>query len=335
MTTLLAPTTDVVAALPAPAVQPRRQALIDHFLESQDPKTRQEYGRALRSFVAFATVAYELADVAENRLLDDWFLCLDAGAANEAALRWRTHLYREQKFAPKTVNLRLSALRSLVKVAKLCGRVAWTLDVKNVKAQPFKDTRGTGHDGYRLLLAENRKLNGDSPRGLRNEALLRLLFDLALRKDSALSLRRRDVDLEAQPPTVKPLFKRRGRHESCREPRTLPRPTAAALAAWLAVHPLPHDEAPLFVSLDRASKGHRLSAKGAWQIVKELGESAGVKAWPHALRHAAATHALDQTGGDVRRVQKFMGHASPATTMIYDDARRDVAGEIASLIAGL
>lgn len=128
MTTLLTPTTQVVAAPPAPTptaaptTAPPRQALIDHFLESQDPKTRQEYGRALAGFVAFSRSAYELT-LPLDRTLDDWFLALDGGAANEAALRWRTHLYREQRFAPKTVNLRLSALRSLVKVAKLA--IGW------------------------------------------------------------------------------------------------------------------------------------------------------------------------------------------------------------------
>ena len=108
------------------------------------------------------------------------------------------------------------------------------------------------------------------------------------------------------------------------------------LAAWLEVHPLGQSADatdPLFVSLARASTFGRLSPKGAWAMVKELGEAAGFDAWPHLLRHSACTHALDMTAGDVRRVQKFMGHASPATTMIYDDARRDMAGEVAKLIA--
>jgi integrase/recombinase XerC len=331
MTIATAPTTEIVVATPAPVPAFRRQALVEHFLEGLDPKTREEYGRGLRSFAAFATAAYELA-LPPERLIEDWFLTLSGGEANEAALRYRSHLERVEEYAPKTVNQKLSALRSVVRLAKLLGRVHWTLDVKNLKARAIRDTRGTGYDGYRKLLAANRERYGDVPIGRRNEAMLRLLFELALRKDSVLSLRRCDVDLERG--EVRPLVKKRGRHDSNREARTLPAPTRRALAAWMDVHPLAAcAEAPLFVSLDRAYYGHALSAKGAWEVVRNLGTAAGIGAWPHALRHAAATHALDVTNGDVRRVQKFMGHASPATTMIYDDARLDLAGQVARLIA--
>ena len=329
-------TTSIVAATPAPPPGFRRQALVEHFLEGLDRKTRAEYGRALERFVEFVTAAYELT-VTDERVLEDWFLCLpDGGAANEVALRWRAEL--QKTYAPKTVNQRLSALRSLVKVAKLVGRVPWTLDVKNVKAKAFRDTRGTGYEGYRKLLTANQDKHGDTPLGRRNRALLRLLFDLALRKDSVLSLRLCDVDVkEPDHGTVRPLFKHRGRHDSNREVCSLPEPTRKALAAWLDVHPLAAFSGgtdPLFVGLDRASKFGPLSPKGAWEIVRDLGEAAGIKAWPHALRHASATHALNRTAGDIRSVQKFMRHASPATTMIYDDARKDMAGEVARLIAG-
>ena len=328
-------TTAIVAAHPAPTPAFRRQALVEHFLEGQDPKTRQEYGRALARFVDFATAAYELT-LRAMRVLDDWFLALaDGGAANEVALRWRAALQKE--YAPKTVNQRLSALRSVVKLAKLLGRVAWTLDVKNVPARDYRHAAGIGVGGYRKLLEANDAKHGDTPLGRRNKAMLRLMFDLGLRKDSVLSLRLCDVSVgEADKGLVRPLVKRRGRHESCRDTRTLPEGTRKALAAWVEVHPLAQYQGatdPLFVSLDRASQFGRLSDKGAWEVVKNLGEAAGVDAWPHLLRHTACTHALDMTNGDVRKVQKFMGHASPATTMIYDSARLDMAGEVARLIS--
>jgi integrase/recombinase XerC len=334
MTTDTVSTTEIVAA-PAAPVAFARQALLEHFLEGQDPKTRSEYGRALGRFIDFATAAYGLA-LPPRRVLEDWFLCLpDGGAANEVALRWRAEL--QKAYAPKTVNQRLSALRSVMKLAKLLGRVPWTLDVKNVPARDYRHASGMGVGGYRKLLAANDERHRDTPLGRRNRALLRLMFDLALRKGSVLSLRVCDVDAaEPDKGVVRPLVKRRGRHESTRDSRTLPEGTRKALAAWLEVHPLAPFSGPdpLFVGLDRASRFGRLSGKAVWEVVKELGEAAGVDAWPHLLRHTSCTHALDMTGGDVRKVQKFMGHASPATTMIYDDARRDHAGEIARLIAG-
>jgi integrase len=48
--------------------------------------------------------------------------------------------------------------------------------------------------------------------------------------------------------------------------------------------------------------------------------------------HTAATKAVEVMGGDVAAVQAFMGHANPATTMIYVDAVRDRAGDVARRI---
>jgi integrase len=55
---------------------------------------------------------------------------------------------------------------------------------------------------------------------------------------------------------------------------------------------------------------------------------------PHGLRHAAITTALDVTRGDVRAVQRLSRHAKVDTVLVYDDARRDLGGEVAKLIAG-
>jgi len=53
------------------------------------------------------------------------------------------------------------------------------------------------------------------------------------------------------------------------------------------------------------------------------------------LRHAAITEALDITRGDVRAVQKFSRHRDLRTLTVYDDNRRDLAGEVAKLVAGV
>jgi integrase/recombinase XerC len=76
-----------------------------------------------------------------------------------------------------------------------------------------------------------------------------------------------------------------------------------------------------------------LSDAAVYALVRGLGEQAGVRARPHGLRHAAITEALDRTNGDVRAVQRFSRHRKLDTLLIYDDARRDLAGDVARRVA--
>jgi integrase/recombinase XerC len=112
------------------------------------------------------------------------------------------------------------------------------------------------------------------------------------------------------------------------------------LQAWLAKRgTLP---GPLFVQVGKGGRlldGCRLSGDGVHHIVTTIGARLGVKLWPHGLRHAGITAALDATHGDVRAVREFSGHASIETVLRYDDNRRDlggkVAGKVMQQVAGL
>jgi len=66
------------------------------------------------------------------------------------------------------------------------------------------------------------------------------------------------------------------------------------------------------------ARGGRLSRQGAWLLIGEVAQAAGLaeKITPHALRHSFATHLLEG-GADIRSVQELLGHASVATTQIY------------------
>ena len=82
----------------------------------------------------------------------------------------------------------------------------------------------------------------------------------------------------------------------------------------------------------RPGKG-RLTAIGLYGMVRELGRKIGLKVWPHGLRHAAITEALDLTGGNVRAVQRFSRHRDVRILERYDDNRRDLASEVAKQVA--
>jgi len=298
-------------ALPSPG-----RRLVDAFLSGRNARTLEAYGRDLEDFRSF--VGSSSLDAAAGELLGR-----SHGEANALALAYRTSLV-ERKLAAATVNRRLAALRSLVKLGRTLGFVPWTLEVESVKGETYRDTRGPGRGAVRQML-ERLDARLDA-KGRRDRAILRLLFDLAFRRGEVVSLDVEHLDLVGG--TVAVLGKgRQGRAKV-----TLPAPTKAALAAWLELRG--SGPGALFLSLDRASHGHRLTGAALYKLVRELGEDLDLRVRPHGLRHAAITEALELTGGNVRAVQRFSRHRDLRVLTVYDDNRSDLAGEVATLVSG-
>lgn len=293
-----------------------RSSLVESFLAGRSPRTLEAYGQDLRDFAHY--IGAETSEEAARRLMAG-----GKGHANETAHAYRADLL-DRGLSPSTVNRRLAALRSLVKMGRLFGVVDFTLDVESVKSQTYRDTRGPGRDGVRLLLG---KLAARTDRkATRDHALVRLLFDLGLRRGEAVALDLEDVDLKAG--AVRILGK--GRTE--KETLTLPEPTKTVLEAWVSVRGT--RPGPLFLNFDRASKGSRLTGRSVARLVASLGAAVGLVVRPHGLRHAAVTEALDATGGNVRAVQRFSRHRDLRVLTLYDDNRLDLGGEVARLVAG-
>jgi integrase/recombinase XerC len=231
----------------------------------------------------------------------------------------------ERDLSASTIKGRLAAVLSLTKLARTIGLIDWTLEARNVKTRAYRDTRGPGVDGFRALLAH--LALRDDEKSLRDRAIIRLLFERALRRNDVASLDVAHLDLDAG--TVSIL----GKGNSERETLTLPDPTRRAITEWLAIRGTA--PGPLFPNLDRAKKGSgRLTGAGIWALVTASGKATGQTVRPHGLRHAAITTALDMTRGDVRAVQRFSRHAKVDTLLVYDDSRRDLGGAVAKLVAG-
>ncbi len=70
--------------------------------------------------------------------------------------------------------------------------------------------------------------------------------------------------------------------------------------------------------------------------MSELGEQAGVKVWPHGLRHTAITSAVEaaqEHGVTLDEVRQFSRHKNINTLLVYRDRVRDVQGQLAALVA--
>lgn len=302
------------AVFVSPVMDPDR--LMGAFFAGRNARTLDAYRKDMEDFRQF--VGAGTVEEAARRLLGG-----SHGEANATALAYRAAM-TERGLKPATVNRRLAALRSLVKLANVLGLVPWTLAVENAKAQAYRDTRGPGRDGFRSLLAS--AAAQDERKALRDVALLRLLHDVGLRRGEAVRLDVADVDFSGSRIFVL------GKARTQKEPVTLPAPTRDALAAWMQARGA--DAGPLFLNFDRAGKGDgRLSGSAVYAIVRAHGAQAGLTVRPHGLRHLAITTALDLTKGDVRAVQRFSRHRDIRVLSVYDDNRRDLGGEVAALVA--
>ena len=301
-----------VTASPLATVSPASARLVEAFLAGRKATTLAAYRADLQDFATF--VGAVSMDEAAALLLSR-----SHGEANGLALAYRASLVGKS-LSGATVNRRLAALRSLVKLGRTLGLVSWGLEVDGVDVVSYRDTRGPGLEGFRKMLARlDARLD---EKGRRDRAILRLLFVLALRRGEVCSLDVEHVDLARGTLAIL------GKGRSDRELLTLAPAEKEALAAWLSVRG--SEPGALFISLDRASRGHRITGRAIYKIVSELGEDVDLVVRPHGLRHAAITELLERTGGNVRKVQKFSRHRDVRVLNVYDDNRADVAGELSA-----
>lgn len=166
-----------------------------------------------------------------------------------------------------------------------------------------------------------------TPIGLRDRAILSLLYSTGLRRAEVASLDMNDVDL-----TDGTVFVKRGKGG---KPRLVPlgQTAAADVLAYLQrgrPELAQGNTTALFIGADdRAMKnlGQRLQPDGISQLVWRNSKRAGLPRLirPHALRHAFATHLL-RAGADIRHVQTLLGHSAVSTTEIYTHvAAKDLA----------
>jgi integrase/recombinase XerC len=263
-------------------------AAIERFLASPalSDATRRAYAADLRDFSAWLH--------AQGLELDD--VDVRALAAYTAELgRARRGL------APTTIARRLSAVRSLVRHALGPARVP---DAALAPRRPRRlpETLALPEVESALDSAAGRD---DGALGLRNAALLELVYSCGLRSAEAVGLDLGDVDLDREQVHV------RGKGD---KERLVP---LGEEAAWLVARWLCEGRPQLVRgacdALFLSVRGKRLDTSVLRRLLPN----------PHRLRHAYATHLLEG-GVDLRTIQEILGHASLSTTQVYShvDARR-------------
>lgn len=178
---------------------------------------------------------------------------------------------------------------------------------------PHRIPRPLAEDDARDLVAGAQVEARELWQGLRDRALLMLLYGAGLRIGEALALDRRDLGVD--PRDLRGL-RVRGKGGKERLVPILPA-VAEAIAAYLAACPSPPlPDEPLF----KGARGGRLQPSVVQRQVRVLRAGLGLPetATPHALRHSFATHLLG-AGADLRAIQELLGHASLSTTQGYTE----------------
>jgi integrase/recombinase XerD len=256
------------------------------------PNTVESYARDLAALAAFADERGLAADSLDRR-------GLEAFVRNQMAAG----------LSPRSVARAVACIRGYYKFAAVEEKrdASAADDLRAPRAWPALP-KFLSLEEVDLLLAQP---DPGSPRGLRDKALVEVLYATGMRVSELLSLRTGNLHLDEG-------------YLSCVGKGDKERiiPIGDQAVAWVRRYlsdgrpALLHRPSPwVFVN---ARDGGSLSRVGFWKVLKEYGIRAGIsrELSPHVLRHSFATHLLER-GADLRAIQVMLGHADLSTTQIY------------------
>jgi integrase/recombinase XerD len=256
--------------------------------------TLESYGRDLADLGRFAAARERPIDQLTRRDLETWVRDLMADGRS-----------------PRSVARAVASMRGFYRFLTVHGHVAVNpaVDLQAPKAWKVLPK-------FLPIAAVDRLLHApdiSTPRGLRDRALIEVLYATGLRVSELVGLRPQDLHLDAGYLTT---TGKAGKQRIV--------PIGDEAAAWITrylrdARPalLGRRSSPrLFVNARGGGPG--ITRVGFWKILKGYGHTLGIarQVSPHVLRHSFATHLLER-GADLRAIQMMLGHADLSTTQIY------------------
>lgn len=288
--------------------------LINDFLESleiekgRSTKTTENYGLYLARFLDLIT-----QDFPEGAIIKP------SDLTPEILRKFRLRLNRfddnqnHERLSALTQSYHLIALRGFLKYLAKRGVHSLDPSLVDLPRAAKKQVTFLHFDEVERLLSE---IPIDTETGLRDRAIIELLFSGGLRVSELCNLNRDSINLARRE------FMVRGKGKKDR-PIFIDQTTADHLEEYLSAR---HDTLPaLFLNNssnqntpDTSGDFRRLSPRSIERIIQKYARLAGITkhVTPHTLRHSFATDLL-MNGADLRSVQSLLGHANIATTQIY------------------
>ncbi len=223
---------------------------------------------------------------------------------------------KDKSYTASSVARKVAAIKSFFHFMLARGLISNdpTTDLESPKVKKRLPRTLPVEDVERLLEAPTRKR---TPKGLRDTALLNLLYSSGMRVSEAVSLQVTDVSLDEG------ILHCPGKDGSVRD-LPMDEDTQNVLSEYLEKG-RPHlvknkDETALFLN----HRGSQLTRQGLWLIIKAYASDANLseRVTPHTLRHSFAAHKLN-SGVDLREIQHLLGHANISTTQIYSQLAKE------------
>lgn len=264
-----------------------------------------EKGYSKNTIEAYRNDLTQFAQFLQEQGVDDW-----REVRKESLTDFILDMKEEREYSSSTVARKVAAVRAFLHF--LVSENLLSEDPSENLISPSvtkRLPRPISPEDIDALLAAPAAERG--ARGIRDKALLELLYATGMRVTEVVSLEVDDVNLASS--TVRCIGK--GSKE-----RIIPLYSKAvrALEEYLEKGRLSlikdSEEKALFVN----HRGERLTRQGLWLIIKRYVKQVGISdlVTPHTLRHSFATHMLNG-GADLRNVQKLLGHANISTTQVY------------------
>lgn len=284
----------------APTLDVGIQQFLDHLRVEREltPATVEAYGRDLAGFARFAA-GRSVSGADAVRAID--------------VLDFLVHL-NERKLSARSQARWLVAMRQLFRFLK-SERIITVDPTEDIDLPRFGRKLPdylTVEEVDGLLASPDRR----TARGLRDAAMIEVLYATGLRVSELVKLRLRDLNFDAG----YLLATGKGRKE-----RLVP----VGEAALEAVRAYAEQARPAFAgsraidTLFLTHHGRAMTRQGFWKLLGRYARAAGIRKpiSPHKLRHSFATHLVER-GADLRAVQAMLGHADIGTTEIYTHVSR-------------
>ena len=263
-----------------------------HLEKQTSENTEVSYERDLRKMSQFL----------QNRGIDS------ISAVNATSLNSYVLLLEKDGMKPATISRSIASMKAFFHYLYKDGQIGQdpSEGLKAPKIEKKMPAILSTDEMTRLL----EQPSGDTPKELRDKAMLELLYATGIRVSELISLKVSDVNLQMEYLNCADAHKE----------RVIPFGKVAkdALKKYLEEGrvKLVEDESTEWLFTN--CSGQQMSRQGFWKLIKHYGNKAGIKSeiTPHTFRHSFAAH-LVGNGADLKSVQEMLGHSDISTTQVY------------------